>query len=102
MDAPVIVRGVVTGLRGAADREDVDRQGLPGPGRAVRRQRVPQVRATSEITYREANETVNRYAAVLAARGVGHGDVVGIMLRNSPQPVLLMLASSSAARSPGC
>ena len=46
-----------------------------------------------EITYREANETVNRYAAVLAARGVGHGDVVGIMLRNSPDPVLLMLAA---------
>ena len=46
-----------------------------------------------KITYREANETVNRYAAVLAARGVGHGDVVGIMLRNSPQSVLLMLAA---------
>jgi fatty-acyl-CoA synthase len=44
------------------------------------------------LTYREANETVNRYAAVLAARGVGHGDVVGVMLRNSPYSVLLMLA----------
>ena len=32
-----------------------------------------------QLTYREANETVNRYAAVLAARGVGHGDVVGVM-----------------------
>ena len=30
---------------------------------------------------------------MLAARGVGHGDVVGIMLRNSPDPVLLMLAA---------
>ena len=46
-----------------------------------------------EITYGEANDTVNRYAAVLAARGVGPGDVVGIMLRNSPEPVLLMLAA---------
>ena len=45
-----------------------------------------------QLTYRQANETANRYAAVLAARGVGHGDVVGIMLRNSPEPVLLMLA----------
>jgi fatty-acyl-CoA synthase len=45
------------------------------------------------LTYREANETANRYAAVLAARGVGHGDVVGIMLRNSPNAVLLMLAA---------
>ena len=45
-----------------------------------------------QLTYREANETANRYAAVLAARGVGHGDVVGIMGRNSPESVLLMLA----------
>jgi fatty-acyl-CoA synthase len=30
---------------------------------------------------------------VLAARGVGHGDVVGIMMRNQPQAVLLMLAT---------
>ncbi len=45
-----------------------------------------------QLTYRQANETANRYAAVLAARGVGHGDVVGVMLRNSPNAVLLMLA----------
>jgi fatty-acyl-CoA synthase len=44
------------------------------------------------VTYRQANETANRYAAVLAAHGVGRGDVVGIMLRNSPRTVLLMLA----------
>ena len=37
-----------------------------------------------KVTYREANETANRYAAVLAARGVGHGDVVGIMLATRP------------------
>ncbi|MFZ1179405.1 MAG: long-chain-acyl-CoA synthetase FadD6, partial [Mycobacterium sp.] len=36
---------------------------------------------------------VNRYAAVLATRGVGKGDVVGIMLRNSPNAVLTMLAA---------
>jgi len=45
------------------------------------------------LTYRQANETVNRYAAALAARGVGHGDVVGIMMRNEPRTVLLMLAA---------
>ncbi|BBZ32286.1 long-chain-acyl-CoA synthetase [Mycolicibacterium confluentis] len=45
------------------------------------------------ITYAEANATANRYAAALAARGVGHGDVVGIMLRNSPNAVLAMLAT---------
>ncbi len=45
-----------------------------------------------QVTYREANATANRYAAVLAARGVGPGDVVGVMLRNSPNAVLTMLA----------
>src|SRR5271154_622166 len=46
-----------------------------------------------ELSYREANATANRYADVLAARGVGRGDVVGIMLRNSPNTVLMMLAA---------
>jgi fatty-acyl-CoA synthase len=46
-----------------------------------------------QVTYREANAAANRYAAVLAARGVGRGDVVGIMLRNSPNAVLMMLAA---------
>jgi fatty-acyl-CoA synthase len=44
------------------------------------------------VTYGQANETANRYAAVLAARGVERGDVVGLMLENSPPTVLLMLA----------
>src|ERR1700761_7566976 len=46
-----------------------------------------------QLTYRDANAAANRYAAVLAARGVGHGDVVAIMLRNSPHTVLAMLAA---------
>src|SRR6185437_6143801 len=45
-----------------------------------------------QVTYREANAIANRYAAVLAARGVGQGDVVAVMLRNSPNAVLTMLA----------
>ena len=92
MDAPVIVRGVVTGF-------------LARPSAKTSIGKVFQDRAARyadklflkfddrEISYGEANETVNRYAAVLAARGVGHGDVVGIMLRNSPEPVLVMLAA---------
>jgi fatty-acyl-CoA synthase len=91
MDVPVIVRGVVTGF-------------LARPTAKTSIGKVFQDRAArygdkvfikfgdEELTYREANETVNRYAAVLAARGVGHGDVVGVMLRNSPHSVLLMLA----------
>jgi fatty-acyl-CoA synthase len=92
MDLPTILSGVITGF-GAR------------PSAKTSIGRVFQERASrhadkvflkfedQEITYREANQTVNRYAAVLAARGVGHGDVVGIMLRNSPDPVMLMLAA---------
>ncbi|MGV9798241.1 long-chain-acyl-CoA synthetase FadD6 [Mycobacterium sp. NPDC003449] len=91
MDAPVIVRGVLTGF-------------LARPTAKTSIGKVFQDRAEQfadrvflkfgdeRITYKQANETVNRYAAVLAAKGVGHGDVVGAMLRNSPDAVLLMLA----------
>jgi fatty-acyl-CoA synthase len=91
MDAPAIMRGVLTGF-------------LASPTAKTSIGKVFQERAArygdkvfikfgdEQLTYRESNETVNRYAAVLAARGVGHGDVVGVMLRNSPQSVLLMLA----------
>ena len=91
MDLPVITRGVVTGF-------------LARPTAKTSIGKVFQERAArygdklfikfgdEQLTYREANETVNRYAAVLASRGVGHGDVVGVMLRNSPHSVLLMLA----------
>ena len=91
MDLPVIARGVVTGF-------------LARPTAKTSIGKVFQERAArygdklflkfgdEQLTYREANETVNRYAAVLASRGVGHGDVVGVMLRNSPHSVLLMLA----------
>ena len=90
-DTPVIVRGVVTGL-------------LARPTSKTSIGKVFQDRAAKlgdkvflrfgdhQLSYREANETVNRYAAVLAARGVGRGDVVGVMLRNSPNAVLMMLA----------
>jgi len=90
-DTPVIVRGVVTGL-------------LARPTSKTSIGKVFQERAAKlgdkvflrfgdqQLSYREANAAVNRYAAVLAARGVGRGDVVGVMLRNSPNAVLMMLA----------
>ncbi|OBI98348.1 long-chain-acyl-CoA synthetase FadD6 [Mycobacterium asiaticum] len=89
-DAPSILRGV-SGL-------------LARPGSKVSIASVFQDRAAryadriflkfgdQRLTYRDANATANRYAAVLAARGVGPGDVVGVMLRNSPNAVLTMLA----------
>ena len=92
LDAPVILRGTLTGL-------------LALPVSKISIGKIFQDRAgqypdrifirfgAKEITYRQANETVNRYAAVLANYGVGHGDVVGIMLRNRPETVLAMLAA---------
>ncbi|MCV7172108.1 MULTISPECIES: long-chain-acyl-CoA synthetase FadD6 [Mycolicibacterium] len=92
MDAPTIVRGVVTGFgarpsaKTSIGKVFQDRAARYGDKLFLKFE-------DQELTYREANETVNRYAAVLAARGVGHGDVVGIMLKNSPEPVLIMLAA---------
>jgi len=91
MDAPAIVRGAVTGFmarptaKTSIGKVFQDRAARYGDNVFINF-------GDEQFTYRQANETVNRYAAVLAARGVGHGDVVGVMLRNSPQSVLLMLA----------
>lgn len=90
-DGPTILRGLWTGLRArptskaSIGKVFQDRAAQVGDRVFIRF-------GEQQLTYREANETVNRYAAVLAARGVGHRDVVGIMLRNSPDAVLMMLA----------
>lgn len=44
-------------------------------------------------SYGEVNRQVNRYAAVLAGRGVGVGDVVGILSKNSPTDLMVILAT---------
>jgi fatty-acyl-CoA synthase len=91
-DLPIIVRGALTGLLarpnskksiGTVFQERAARYGDRGFLKFGDR----------ELTYRDANAIANRYAAVLVARGVGAGDVVGIMLRNSPDAVLAMLAA---------
>jgi fatty-acyl-CoA synthase len=90
-DLPVMARGVLTGL--LARPTSKASIGKVFQDRAARYgDRVFLRFGDQRLTYREANSTANRYAAVLAARGVGHGDVVGIMLRNSPNAVLMMLA----------
>jgi fatty-acyl-CoA synthase len=92
MDAPVILRGAVTGL--LARPTSKTSIGKVFQDRAARfGDRIFLRFGDQTLTYAAANATVNRYAAVLAARGVGHGDVVGIMLRNSPNAVLMMLAT---------
>jgi fatty-acyl-CoA synthase len=91
-DAPAIVRGLVTGF-GARPTAKTSIGKVFQDRAAQYADKVFLKFEDQQITYRQANETVNRYAAVLAAKGVGHGDVVGIMLRNSPDAVLLMLAT---------
>lgn len=46
----------------------------------------------NSIGYGEANETVNRYAAVLTEHGVTRGDVVGVLMKNRPENLFLVLA----------
>ena len=91
-DLPVIARGVRTGLLPQPNSKRSI--GVVFQERAARYgDRVFLRFGDQQLTYREANATANRYAAVLAARGVGQGDVVAIMLRNSPNAVLAMLAT---------
>ena len=91
MDAPAIVQGVLTGFM--ARPSGKTSIGKVFQDRAARYgDNVFLTFDDESVTYKEANETANRYAAVLAARGVGRGDVVGILLKNSPRAVLLMLA----------
>jgi fatty-acyl-CoA synthase len=90
-DLPVILRGALTGLAQPNAKKSI---GRVFQERAARHgDRVFLRFGDQQVTYREANATANRYAAVLAARGVGRGDVVAIMLRNSPNAVLAMLAA---------
>lgn len=92
MDAPVILRGALTGLlalptsKASIGKVFQDRAARYGDRVFIRF-------GDQKVTYRQANETANRYAAVLADKGVGRGDVVGVMLRNSPDAVLMMLAA---------
>ena len=92
MDVPTILRGVITGF-GARPSAKTSIGKVFQDRAAAHADKLFLKFEDQELSYREANEAVNRYAAVLAARGVGHGDVVGIMLRNSPEPVMLMLAA---------
>ena len=91
-DMPVILRGALTGL--LARPSSKKSIGTVFQERAARYgDRIFLKFGDQQLTYRDANAAANRYAGVLAARGVGQGDVVGIMLRNSPNAVLAMLAT---------
>ncbi|MDT5146152.1 MAG: fatty-acyl-CoA synthase, partial [Mycobacterium sp.] len=89
-DTPSIVRGATGLLARPSSKVSI---GSVFQDRAARyADRIFLKFGDEQLTYREANAIANRYAAVLAARGVGPGDVVGVMLRNSPNAVVTMLA----------
>lgn len=90
-DAPVIARGAV--IAGFTRRSAKASVGRVLQNRAARHGDRLFIRFEDEaVTYRQANQTANRYAAVLAARGVRRGDVVAVMMTNSARMLLLMLA----------
>lgn len=91
-DLPIIVRGLLSAARATPGaRTSI---GSVFADSAVKHANRVFLRFEGkDITYRDANQIANRYAATLAAQGVRRGDVVGIMLRNSPEVVLLMLAT---------
>ncbi|MCB7153133.1 amino acid adenylation domain-containing protein [Bacillus stercoris] len=46
----------------------------------------------SQLTYRELNEKAERTAALLIKRGVGAGDIIGLMLDRSPDMIIGVLS----------
>jgi amino acid adenylation domain-containing protein/non-ribosomal peptide synthase protein (TIGR01720 family) len=59
--------------------------------------RAPQAVALTSgdvsVTYRELEESANRYAHLLSGRGVGAGDCVALLLDRSAEAVVVMLAA---------
>jgi fatty-acyl-CoA synthase len=91
-DLPVILRGAKTGL--LPQRNSKASIATVFQDLAARHGDRVFIRCGDEqLTYGQANAAANRYASVLAARGVAHGSSVGIMLRNSVNAVLMMLAT---------
>ncbi|WP_024799986.1 long-chain-acyl-CoA synthetase [Nocardia sp. BMG51109] len=90
-DAPGMIRGALGMRVRPDDRSSVGRYFERAAGRHPDR---PFLRFEgSEYTYGEANAEVNRYASVLAEHGVRRGDVVGVLMTNRPETLLVVLAS---------
>ena len=92
MDAPVILRGAITGFLARPSAKTSIGKVFQDRAARYARQGLHQVRrrAADLPAGQRDREPVRRRAGRNAASG--HGDVVGVMLRNSPQSVLLMLA----------
>ncbi|MFF0491628.1 long-chain-acyl-CoA synthetase [Nocardia sp. NPDC004068] len=90
-DAPGMLRGALGMLVRGHDRSSV---GLYFQRAAERVPDRPFLRFEGrDYSYGSANAEVNRYADVLTARGVGRGDVVGVLMTNRPETVFVVLAA---------
>ncbi|MGI9206432.1 MAG: AMP-binding protein, partial [Rhodococcus sp. (in: high G+C Gram-positive bacteria)] len=90
-DLPSLLRGAVGMTRKPTARETI---GSVFQKQAARRPDSPFLRFEGDtLSYGEANAQVNRYANVLTAQGVRTGDVVGILMENKPEALLLALAT---------
>ena len=90
-DAPSLLRGALGMTRTPQARETI---GSVFQKLADRRPDQPFLRFDGDtLSYGDANAQVNRYAAVLTARGVQVGDVVGILMTNRPEALLITLAA---------
>ncbi|MGW0019975.1 long-chain-acyl-CoA synthetase [Rhodococcus sp. NPDC003382] len=90
-DLPSLLRGALGMTRRPDARESI---GLVFQRVAERRPDRPFLRFEGDsISYGDANAQVNRYASVLAQRGVQTGDVVGILMKNRPEALLITLAA---------
>src|SRR5690606_35204266 len=91
VDAPGMLRNALGMLVGPGDKASVglyfQRAAHRHPHRAFLRFEG------TEYRYGAANSMVNRYASVLAARGVGRGDVVGVLMTNRPETLFTVLAT---------
>ncbi|MBF6362563.1 long-chain-acyl-CoA synthetase [Nocardia farcinica] len=91
LDAPVMARNALGMLTGPGAKASV---GLFFQRTAHRHPHRVFLRFEgAAYTYREANAEVNRYAAVLSGRGVGRGDVVGVLMTNRPETLFVVLAT---------
>ncbi|MBH0775898.1 long-chain-acyl-CoA synthetase [Nocardia bovistercoris] len=90
LDAPVMLRNALGMLIGSGDRASI---GLFFQRNAHRHPHRLFLRFEgSTYTYARANAEVNRFAHVLAERGVRRGDVVGVLAANRPETLWATLA----------
>ncbi|WP_067721749.1 long-chain-acyl-CoA synthetase [Nocardia yamanashiensis] len=91
VDAPSMLRNAVRMLVKSGDKASI---GLFFQRGAAIHPDRPFLKYEGRVySWGEANELVNRYAHVLAGRGVERGDVVGILLTNRPEALFTVLAT---------